>query len=44
MAKKPTRKKAPKGYHYMPDGTLMKGSSHKATTKGKKKKKSKSGY
>ena len=23
------RKKAPKGYHYMPDGTLMKGSRHK---------------
>jgi hypothetical protein len=40
MAKKPTRKKAPKGYHYMPDGTLMKGSSHKATPKKKKGKKS----
>lgn len=40
MAKKPTRKKAPKGYHYMPDGTLMKGSSHKATPKKKKVKKS----
>ena len=39
MAKKPTRKKAPKGYHYMPDGTLMKGSSHKATPKKKKGKK-----
>jgi len=34
MAKK--RKKAPKGYHYMPDGKLMKNSAHK---KGKKKKK-----
>jgi hypothetical protein len=43
MAKKPTRKKAPKGYHYMPDGTLMKGSSHKATPK-KKEKGKKSGY
>ena len=43
MAKKPMRKKAPKGYHYMPDGTLMKGSSHKATPK-KKKKGKKSGY
>jgi hypothetical protein len=40
MAKKPTRKKAPKGYHYMPEGTLMKGSSHKATPKKKKGKKS----
>lgn len=27
------RKKAPKGYHYMPDGKLMKNSAH-----GKKKK------
>jgi hypothetical protein len=33
MAKK--RKKAPKGYHYMPDGRLMKNSAHK----GKRKKK-----
>lgn len=33
MAKK--RKKAPKGYHYMPDGRLMKDSAHK----GKRKKK-----
>ena len=23
------RKKAPKGYHYMPDGRLMKDSAHK---------------
>lgn len=23
------RRKAPKGYHYMPDGTLMKGSRHR---------------
>ena len=30
------RKKAPKGYHYMPNGKLMKNSAH-----GKKKKKSK---
>ena len=43
MAKKPARKKAPKGYHYMPDGSLMKGSKHKATPK-KKKKGKKSGY
>jgi hypothetical protein len=27
-------KKAPKGYHYMPDGRLMKDSAHKG--KGKK--------
>lgn len=40
MAKKPTKKKAPKGSHYMPDGTLMKGSSHKAAPKKKKGKKS----
>jgi hypothetical protein len=33
VAKK--RKKAPKGYHYMPDGRLMKDSAHK----GKRKKK-----
>lgn len=33
MAKK--KKKAPKGYHYMPDGRLMKNSAHK----GKRKKK-----
>jgi hypothetical protein len=29
------RKKAPKGYHYMPNGKLMKNSAHK---KGKKRK------
>ena len=28
------RKKAPKGYHYMPDGKLMKDSAHKAKGKG----------
>lgn len=28
-------KKAPKGYHYMPNGRLMKDSAHKS--KGKKK-------
>lgn len=33
MGKK--RKKAPKGYHYMPDGRLMKDTAHK----GKRKKK-----
>ena len=27
------RKKAPKGYHYMPDGKLMKDSAHKAKVK-----------
>lgn len=38
------KKKAPKGYHYMPDGKLMKGATHKAATKKKKKVKKKSGY
>jgi len=38
------KKKAPKGYHYMPDGKLMKGASHKASSKKKKKVKKKSGY
>ncbi len=33
MAKK--RKKAPKGYHYMPDGRLMKNSAHKRKRKKK---------
>jgi hypothetical protein len=27
------KKKAPKGYHYMADGTLMKGATHNASTK-----------
>ena len=27
------KKKAPKGYHYMPDGTLMKDSEHKKKKK-----------
>ena len=40
MAKKPTRKKAPKGYHYMPNGKLMKGDKHPP----KKTKKKTSGY
>lgn len=39
MAKKPTRKKAPKGYHYMSNGKLMKGDKHPA-----KKTQKKSGY
>ena len=41
MAKKPTKKKkkAPAGYHYMPNGKLMKGSKHPT-----KKTKKKSGY
>ena len=30
------RKKAPKGYHYMPDGRLMKNSAHKKRRKGKR--------
>jgi len=36
--KKKKRKKAPKGYHYMPNGKLMKGSSH---AKKKRKKRGK---
>mgnify|MGYP003624867951 FL=1 len=39
--KKTTKKKAPKGYHYMPNGKLMKGDNHPAK---KTKKKKKSGY
>ena len=31
--KKIKRKKAPKGYHYMPDGKLMKNSAHKRKRK-----------
>lgn len=27
------RKKAPRGYHYMPDGRLMKNSAHKKKKK-----------
>ena len=27
------KKKAPKGYHYMPDGRLMKDSAHKGKSK-----------
>ena len=30
-------KKAPKGYHYMPGGKLMKDSAHKRKKRGKKK-------
>jgi len=33
VAKK--RKKAPRGYHYMPDGRLMKNSAHKKRKKKK---------
>jgi hypothetical protein len=33
MAKKRKKKKAPKGYHYMPDGSLMKNSAHKKKKK-----------
>ena len=29
------RKKAPRGYHYMPDGRLMKNSAHKKKKKKK---------
>jgi len=38
MVKKPTKKKAPKGFHYMPNGKLMKGTKHPT------KKTKKSGY
>jgi len=31
-------KKTPKGFHRMPNGKIMKGSSHKAYLKNKKKK------
>jgi hypothetical protein len=37
--KKKKRKKAPKGYHYMPNGKLMKNSAHKRMKRGGKKKK-----
>jgi len=33
----PKRKKAPKGYHYMPDGKLMKDSAHHKKKKKVKK-------
>jgi hypothetical protein len=33
MSKK--RKKAPRGFHYMPDGRLMKNSAHKKKKKKK---------
>ena len=33
---KKRRKAAPKGYHYMPDGTLMKDSAHKGRKKRRK--------
>ena len=36
MAKKPTKKKAPKGSHYMPNGKLMKGDKHPAKKTKKK--------
>jgi len=35
MAKKPVKKKAPAGYHYMPNGKLMKDSAMKKKTKKK---------
>ena len=41
--KRKTRKKAPKGYHYMPNGTLMRGATH-GSTKKKKRKKKRRGY
>ena len=31
--KKKVKKKAPKGYHYMPNGKLMKGATHKPRKK-----------
>jgi hypothetical protein len=33
MAKKKKKKKPPKGFHYMPDGRLMKNSAHKKKRK-----------
>nr|BAR36916.1 hypothetical protein [uncultured Mediterranean phage uvMED] len=33
MAKKKKKKKPPKGFHYMPDGRLMKNSAHKKRKK-----------
>ncbi len=39
----PAKKKAPKGYHYMPNGKLMKDSDMKTKKKKSTKKKSK-GY
>ena len=41
-SKKKKRRKAPKGYHYMPDGKLMKGATHASTKKKKRKKKKRS--
>ena len=35
MAKRKKKKKAPKGFHYMPDGSLMKDSDHKKRKKKK---------
>lgn len=37
MAVKRKKKKAPKGYHYMPNGKLMKGTTHGRKKKKKKK-------
>ena len=39
---KKKRRKAPKGYHYMPNGKLMKGATHASTKKKKRKKKKRS--
>ena len=36
--KRKTRKKAPKGYHYMPNGTLMRGATHGKKKRSKTKK------
>jgi|TARA_A100001011_G_C14070353_1_gene739998 hypothetical protein len=33
MAKKKKKKKPPKGFHYMPDGRLMRNSAHKKRKK-----------
>lgn len=35
MKKKETKKKIPKGYHKMPDGTIMKDSKHKGKKNAK---------
>lgn len=32
----PKKRKTPKGYHYMPNGRLMKNSAHKKAKKKKK--------
>ena len=38
MKKKAPTKKVPPGFHRMPDGSIMKGATHKGSYGGKKKK------